>query len=179
VCPLVLCDPVPAGDAIPAGCTTPATKDSSTNAKATITFTITVPCDDPAVDALVGAAGSTAQDAVGTNYPGTVSVTKNKCVDNTASGKRQSGAVVSNDVTIDGPAADTAMGAALGQLSNTQLAAPGGATGTYQSSSPAPTSSGLSGGAIAGIVIGCIAAVAIALLLVVVMMQHSRDAERY
>jgi len=182
VCPMVMCDPVPTGDAVPAGCTspTPSTTDTSTSATVKVTHDVTVVCSDPSIGALVSALGATAQDGAGNGYPGSVAVTQDGCVDNAAPTKRQAAAsTLTTTVNVQGPAANTAMDGVLAQLSNTQVVAPGGATATYQSSSPTSASSGLSGGAIAGIVIGSVAAAVIVVMGAVVLMKSSSDTERY
>jgi len=176
VCPDHVCVQTGAASAVTPSCKTPAPADidSSTNAGSDVTHTVTVPCSDPAIDSIVSTIGTTAQSGVGTDYPGSVTVTKKGCKD---SAKRQGSSTLESTIYISGPAADTALNAAVQQLMATQIDVTG-ASATYQSSSP-DSSSGLSGGAIAGIVIGSVAAVVIVLLLAYVVSSSSRDAERY
>jgi len=175
VCPDHIC--ATGAAALTPSCKTPAPADidSSTTAGSDVTHTVTVPCSDSAVPTIVDTIKSTAQSGVGTDYPGSVTVTQKGC---TNSAKRQGSSTLESTIYISGPAADTAMNAALQQLIATPIEVTG-ASATYQSSAPESSSSGLSGGAIAGIVIGSVAAVVIVLLLAYVVTSSSRDAERY
>jgi len=175
VCPAVLC-----AQTVTA-CPTP--DPTTTTADVTLTHTLSITCDDPRVDNIVTTIGTVAQNAIGTDYPGTVVVVKKSCdnTGSTAAGKRQQAPAgsLTTVLSVNGPGATTAAGAATNSLSSTPLSV-SGATATYSSAAPSDSSSsGLSGGDIAGIVIGSVAAVVIVAILAVVVMNSRADHERY
>jgi len=153
--------------------------DASTSSEIVTKHNVNINCDDPEVDDFVKAVETKAKISVG-EWPGTIVGILKDCK-NTGQ-KRTPSSEIETQLTFRGPYAETTSAAVASGLEDGPVEAGAGVSGEFLESisTTSEDDSGLSGGAIAGIVIGSVVGAALAVVALVlvtrVAARHVEDA---
>jgi len=152
------------------------TENDNTHVEVKTKHEVNIPCSDPRIKDVVAAVEKAIKQAIG-DWPGSVTAILDQCLDK--SGKRQSSSTVDTNVIFDGPYAGSTAEAAA-DIMNPNLDTGTGVQGSLQSSetSFSENDEGLSGGAIAGIVVGCVVAVTLVLVGVAIALTKANEADK-